>query len=91
MASLRFSPWINNAGPMLLAQPEVFAVRGAVTESLLPVAVGLSLRVAGVLRSHASALNSALVKRIEDRRRKRGCDMRGNLVPCSAPSIEEEL
>ena len=90
MASSRFSPWTNKAGPMLLVQPEAFVVRVAPTESVLAVAATLSPTFGGALRSQALAPRSPLVNRMNVQG-KRGCDMRGNLVPCSAPSIEEEL
>jgi hypothetical protein len=76
---------------MLLVQPELFVVRVAPTESVLAFAATLSLIFGGALRSQALAPRSPLVNKLNVVQRKRECDMRGNLVPCSAPSIEEEL
>lgn len=50
----------------------------------------VSLRVAGTPRSQAMAIDTTVANNsVMEARRKRGCDMCGNLVPCREPSIEE--
>ena len=77
---------------MVLVQPDFFGVCGATTESPRRATAAVSPCFTGVPRSHASAVSvSALKGTMKKERRQRRSDMRGNLVPCGGPSIEEAL